>query len=301
MPRRKTKSEVIESFKKVHGDRYDYSKVEYVNQTSDVTIICRVHGEFNQRPQHHSNGSGCKKCGNNTMTHDQFIDKFKEVHGDRYDYSLSKPKTTKHAIDIVCSRHGIFSQNVGGHMRGNGCKKCSNEEFGRNQIKDYGSHIKDFEKIHGGMYDYSNTKIVLSRDKCSVRCRSHGDFMITPKNHLAGHGCPKCSNTSFNPKLPSILYVLKIRMLDGRVSYKIGITNRNVPKRYYSKDMKFIESYEEYFFWDGGQAREIELHIKRRFSDNICDKINYPLSSGFTECFYLDFDLNKYIKLLENY
>jgi hypothetical protein len=48
--------------REIHGDRYDYSKVEYVNMSSNITVICKIHGEIQQTAQNHLNSSGCKKC-----------------------------------------------------------------------------------------------------------------------------------------------------------------------------------------------------------------------------------------------
>ena len=89
-------------------------------------------------------------------------------------------------------------------------------------------------------------------------------------------------------------------MLNGMIGYKIGITNRSVVKRYLLRDMKYILDYTEHFFWLGTDAEVIEKHIKNRFSVNRCLSDNYPLSSGFTECFDIDFDLNIYVNSLIN-
>ena len=93
MPTKKTTEEFIQDAIKVHGDRYDYSKVEYINNRTKVTIICKVHGKFTQLPPSHLTGKGCSKCGRLicgkklTMDCKLFIKKAKEVHGDKYDYS----------------------------------------------------------------------------------------------------------------------------------------------------------------------------------------------------------------------
>jgi len=58
-----TQEEVIKSFKDVHGDRYDYSKVDYQGSRTKVIIICKEHGEFLQNHNGHRKGRGCPKCG----------------------------------------------------------------------------------------------------------------------------------------------------------------------------------------------------------------------------------------------
>ena len=87
----------IERAKKVHGNKYDYSKTEYINSSTKVCIICPIHGEFWQRPTEHLRGRGCKKCGdlsvgikNSRITTDEFIERAKKVHGDKYDYSKTE-------------------------------------------------------------------------------------------------------------------------------------------------------------------------------------------------------------------
>lgn len=160
--------------------------------------------------------------------------------------------------------------------------------------------ILDFKNAHGERYDYSDTKIGLSREKCNIRCYEHGEFMVTPKNHNAGHGCPNCGKSSFKKNLPATLYVLKILMLDGRVSYKIGITNRSVKHRYSGVELQNVLNYSEYYYWNGEDAENVERNVKRRFSNYTCRKENYPLKSGYTECFDTDFDISIYLKSLEH-
>ena len=63
MPAKLTTEEFIEKARSIHGDFYDYSKVEYVNNYTKVTITCSIHGEFQQKPVYHLGGSGCYECG----------------------------------------------------------------------------------------------------------------------------------------------------------------------------------------------------------------------------------------------
>ena len=65
----------IEESIKVHGDKYDYSQVNYIKNSENVIIICKIHGEFLQQPNNHIVGSGCKKCTKPKMTKDEFLEK----------------------------------------------------------------------------------------------------------------------------------------------------------------------------------------------------------------------------------
>jgi very-short-patch-repair endonuclease len=119
-----------------HGDRYDYSKVEYSNNCTPVTIICPEHGPFEQQPQHHARGSGCPICGRlaksgsrNSKHRDaacSFIDRARQVHGDRYDYSEVRYNGAMKPVTIVCPDHGPFEQTPNNHInQPNGCPKCA--------------------------------------------------------------------------------------------------------------------------------------------------------------------------------
>ena len=123
--------EVIAKFQKVHGDRYDYSKVEYKNKSTHVIVICSDHGEFLQRPLHHWRGTGCKICSRidnqrkkSEKVRRTILDDFKKVHGDRYDYSKVDYKGSREKVTIVCGEHGEFLQTPKVHKRGHGCQKC---------------------------------------------------------------------------------------------------------------------------------------------------------------------------------
>lgn len=123
--------EVIETFKIVHGDRYDYSKVVYVRTMDKVTVICKEHGEFEIAPNHHRYGTGCANCGevkrasSYTLTQEEVIVDFRKIHGDRYDYSLVEYTYSKTKVIVLCGEHGEFLITPNAHKRGDGCAKCS--------------------------------------------------------------------------------------------------------------------------------------------------------------------------------
>lgn len=135
--------EFIKKAKKIHGDKYDYSKTNYTGCKKLITIICPIHGEFSQVPNYHLSGNGCPKCGHeNTwnkrgrITTEEFIKKAKQVHGERYDYSESEYKNRRTKIKIICHKkyrngleHGIFYQNPNLHLNGRGCPHCRNSRL----------------------------------------------------------------------------------------------------------------------------------------------------------------------------
>ena len=114
----------IEKSKKIHLDKYDYTKVIYKSAVEFVKIICPIHGEFEQNPQLHLRGNGCQKCGKK-ITKDEFLQKSKLIHNNKYDvleFSNSKTKAV-----FICPIHGQFIQNPQDHLKGHGCASCGFE------------------------------------------------------------------------------------------------------------------------------------------------------------------------------
>ena len=99
--------------------------VEYKNNSTNITIICPIHGEFQQTPKGHLSGYGCPKCsGKYSPTTEEFIKRAREVHGDKYDYSKADYKNRNTKITIICPEHGEFEQRPADHLRGQGCPNC---------------------------------------------------------------------------------------------------------------------------------------------------------------------------------
>ena len=193
----------IEKAKKVRGNKYDYSKVRYVGSQDKVCIICPEHGEFWQTPNSHLNGRSCRKCSNsrvnlnNTSNTEDFIEKSKEVHGDRYDYSFVKNiKNKKEKIPIICPDHGVFYKSYEKHVRcKQGCPECSGKKRYTNE--EFITKCKKLE--HTKNFDFSETTYINNSTKVKIFCKckddngvEHGDFLINPGHLLSGQGCPKC-------------------------------------------------------------------------------------------------------------
>lgn len=127
-----TTDKFIEKAKKIHGDRYDYSKTVYNGCFENVKIICPEHGEFIQQATIHLQGCGCPMCVNNKKyTNEEFIKKAEAIHGDKYDYSKVIYANAKTKVCIIChgkdkygNEHGEFWQTPSNHLHGSGCPKC---------------------------------------------------------------------------------------------------------------------------------------------------------------------------------
>lgn len=191
MPKTLTIKEFIKMAKSVHGEKYDYSQVQYKGNKMPVIIKCPIHGIFYQTPHKHLCGHGCPKCGGTNLSNSEdFIEKAKSIHGTKYDYSKVKYVNAKEKVCIICPEHGEFFQKPNNHLNGQGCPKCGHS--GKWRKSDTKTFIGKSEEIHNKKYDYSKVKYVNNRLKVCIICPTHGEFWQVPAYHLSGNGCPKC-------------------------------------------------------------------------------------------------------------
>ena len=199
------KERFIIKAKEKHRDKYDYSKVEYVDAHTKVCIICPTHGEFWQTPNSHLNGCGCSKCSSNKKkTTKEFIERAKQIHGDKYDYSKVEYKNGNTKVCIICPIHGEFLVTPSNHIRERGCPKCRNRNSVVNNYKvkkpmavkkhTLESFIEKAKQVHGDKYDYSKVEYKGNKTKVCIICPIHGEFWIRPDNFLCGQGCKKCGD-----------------------------------------------------------------------------------------------------------
>lgn len=212
--RKKTTDEFIQEARRVHGDKYDYSEVDYRGNKKKVKIICREHGAFFQTPNSHLAGQGCRECQNKQgglnrrKTTDEFIQEAQRLHGDKYDYSQVEYVTANTPIRIICREHGVFFQTPKKHLDGHGCQQCfqsfrkGKEEF-----------VCQAKETHGNIYDYENVEYKNNRTKVCIICREHGEFWQTPEHHLNGRGCPKCKESLLEKKVRGILEKEQIKYI----------------------------------------------------------------------------------------
>lgn len=177
--------------RKIHGDKYDYSKVRYIDSNTPVCIVCPNHGEFMQKPKYHLRGKGCKKCHFDKlrMTKESFLKDSINTHGSKYDYSKVDFVNADTPVCIICPVHGEFNQTPRKHANGRGCVKCSHDTMRLTKE----SFIEKAMKIHGDKYDYSKVEYLNSYTEICIICPKHGEFTQTPNRHLLGYGCSKCS------------------------------------------------------------------------------------------------------------
>lgn len=208
MGKQLTQEEFINKAKAVHGERYDYSKVVYTRTKDKVTIICPVHGPFQQTPGNHLNGKGCPKCyGNIKLSLKEVIDRFIKIHGNKYDYSKFVYKNNNTLGIIICPEHGPFLQLPVAHWQGQGCAKC----YHKSKRKTTEQFIKDAKQIHGNYYDYSEVNYIHNYGEVTIICPKHGRFKQIPHSHLQGKGCKECA--IFNSKLSQTEFIKRCKKI----------------------------------------------------------------------------------------
>ena len=215
--RKLTTQEFIQKAKQVHNkvfenldgalDCYDYSKVEYKNSTTKVTIICPIHGEFQQTPGNHLSGKGCPECAklnrsksrkNSIKTTLDFIKKATDIHNNFYKYDKSVYTKRANKLIITCPIHGDFEQIAGDHLGGHGCPKCKSDKAKLNTDSKE-QFVEKAKKIHGIKYDYSKVNYINSQTKVCIICPEHGEFWQRPNSHISMKtGCPQCYLESKN-------------------------------------------------------------------------------------------------------
>lgn len=183
-------TEAFMAFTKKHGERYFYKKETYVNMSTPMTIVCADHGDFQQKPTEHILRQGCAKCsGRHRWTTEEFIERAKQAHKEKYTYTKSVYIGATDPITITCPDHGDFVTQPARHVLSkHGCAKCrgyhrTTEEF-----------IELSKKRFGLIYDYSQTRYKNTGTFVTIICRHHGPFKQKAKDHLvAAIGCPQCS------------------------------------------------------------------------------------------------------------
>jgi len=194
------KTAFVQKAIKKYGDKYDYSDFEYKNCKSKSTIICKVHGPFQQTADNHiRQKNGCQKCApkkqtkiitKTKMNKTVFIERAQKIHGNKYDYQKFIYVDMKTLGIIICPKHGEFLQKPKMHIgQKSKCQKCALEE----RRYTFEKFLEKANVIHENKYFYDEFVYVNSRTKSIVKCPEHGPFLISGQSHInLEHGCYKC-------------------------------------------------------------------------------------------------------------
>ena len=203
---RKRLEKLIAKAKKIHGDKYDYSKSDAPTCKDKAIFICPIHGEFEQTWDNHINGrSGCPKCA---KCH---------KYTNEYDYSKTHYTKAKDNVIVIChekdefgDEHGEFEIRAGNHMAGVGCPKCAKKY--RPTTEEW---IKRAKKVHGEKYNYTKVNYINQNTNVEIICPIHGKFKQMAALHIQGCGCPKCNGGIKMTKDDFVEKAQKIHKISG--------------------------------------------------------------------------------------
>jgi len=282
----------------IHNNYYDYSLVNYINNKTKVKIICPIHGLFEQRPYAHLNGQKCPKCQDTKKSEKEFKRLSNIKHNNYYNYSLVNYINNKTKVKIICPKHGVFEQRPDDHLKGHGCIKCSGKL--KNNLNDI---IKKSNDVHNNFYSYNKSIYINNSTKMIVTCPIHGDFNVTPNNHISKKsGCPKCKESIGERKIRiflednNIKYINQKRFKDCK--YKLPL-----PFDFYLTDYNICIEYDGIQHFKslkvfGGDKRLNEQKTKDKIKNEYCSNNNIELIR-ITYKDDINFQLNKIKKGLK--
>lgn len=236
---------------------------------------------------------------NRARTTEQVILIFKDVHGDIYDYSKTVYTNSKEKLTIGCRIHGDFKQLFYPHAKGHGCIQCGIDKCSITSRKSTEYIVNKFKDVHGNRYVYKNTVYVKSSDKVLVECREHGEFRISPHDHIGGKGCSICGNkkkrfgvgASKNTLIAKSLsktngklnfYIIKC-WGGAEIFYKFGVTTGKIKKRFAGKNMPYNYQLLTLITGDSSSVYDFELLFSRlAYQDNYRPLVYF---GGHGECF----------------
>ncbi len=208
MGKKVTTKEFILKAKSIHGDRYIYDEVEYINSATKVSIKCLIHGPWSVSPESHLKGSNCPVCAREklALTTGEFINRVMLIHGDRYGYDEVKYTNMFAKIKIICPEHGAWNPVAKDFLIGCGCPKCAKENISKSATKE--EFIRKASSIHEDRYSYDEVNYINNFTKIKIICPEHGAWKTKPNNHTScKSGCPKCANSVSKPEFEIIDFI----------------------------------------------------------------------------------------------
>ncbi|AGF89288.1 hypothetical protein SP069_00360 [Salmonella phage SP069] len=300
---RLTKEEFTKRAIKIHGYKYDYSLVQYINVDTKVCIVCPEHGGFWQTPNNHLyNKRGCPKCGpliiveKQRFTFNDFLNRARNAHGDKYDYSLVNYNGATTPVCIISPKHGEFQQKPHHHFDGHGCPDCKKQSISITQSSNREQFIKNAILIHGDTYNYEQVVYKNAHEKVCIICPEHGEFWQRPNGHLNGYGCQLCAVTGLNRSLPGFVYIVADDK-NNPTLIKIGVTNnthRRIQQLKRNTPFKLYKIF-QVNLGTGQQSYDLEQTIHRNFQ-----YLNAGLTGfdGCTEWFHYSPEILEYVKII---
>lgn len=281
-----TAEEFIEQAKLIHGDKYDYSLVEYKNARTKVKIKCPIHGWFEQTPENHKK-CGCKKCSKDSAAKKQMITKEKflekmECYKNKLDFSnIDYISFNKPIKNIKCKKHNIvFNVSSGQALRkGGNCPECLNEL--PNHKKTNEEYIKELTELHlDKIYDFSKINYVNAKTPIIMICKKcNKEFSHNPRGFLKGvvRACPNCHYFLGEKIIEEVLKENKVEFLTQYKFTKTEISRLSfdfyIPKLNIVIEFQGEQHYKPIKKW-GGKTRLEKQQINDQKKRNFCKKNN---------------------------
>lgn len=191
---------LVDEFNRIHGNKYVYTDMNYTTMPKSITPLCPAHGVFTVQARAHLQGAPCPSCNPRRVTLEKAISRFRDTHGDKFDYSKVHERYVTFyspAVEVICPKHGSFFVKPVNHYKttkGIGCNKCRLEhrKIPRKEI------IKRITDAGQGHLIPSDFAYQGALTKTRVVCPRHGEFYAYPVNLQRGHGCSYCSKMSSN-------------------------------------------------------------------------------------------------------
>lgn len=284
---KKSQADFINEAKNIFP-QYDYSKTVYIKSKEKCVFICPIHGEFLQTPDNLLRKHGCPKCGilersgKKRSNTEEFIEKAKLIHNNKYDYSLVNYINAATKVNIICSKHGVFKQTPNKHLIGQGCPECGKETVSQKSFLTTEEFIEKAKLLHGDKYGYSLVNYIDTRTKVKIICPEHGVFEQIPEIHLMRCGCQKCSSYKGEEEIAKILKKNNIKFIQQH-KFKDCKDKNLLPFDFYLPDYNLaIEfqgnqhyNYKVFFFNNYDEFLLLKHHdwLKRKYCKD--NHINY--------------------------
>lgn len=292
-----SKSEIIEEFKNIHGDEFDYSDADYKSMSDKIKITHKKCGRlFTQLPSSHLK-YGCMACSAKERgaevvkkSKHYFVSLARSIHGDKYDYDLSGFSKMNSKIDVFCRVHKIhFYPTAANHTHSKnptGCPMCGAQKCHDSLRKGRDKFVNDAILVHGNHYSYEDVEYKNNRDKVKIVCPHHGPFYQAPWSHISGNGCKSCSGSRMERLINLLLmdmgvnFAREFSFQDCRavapLRFDFAIFNEE-----HGEPVGLIEYHGEQHFRPvehfGGKAEYEQRVIRDKIKEDYCSKNNLPL------------------------
>lgn len=276
MAKKKSREDCIRDFKKVHGDRYDYSKFVNNGNKKNSIFICPIHGEFEQTPDNHLHSNGCKYCGieqralKRRKSVNEFEKEAKIIHNNKYKYfqDYINDITPIRIKCLVCGH--IFPQPPTSHLSGHGCPECKKIKLSQIHQCDYAQFELKANIVHNNFYVYHHDYKSADSDVI-ITCPIHGDFHQNANSHLCGRGCPKCKSSHMETEIRILLQENNIEFEEQKRFEWLGLQSLDfyLPKYNIGIECQGIQHFEpkEHF---GGANGLLQRKILDERKNQLC-------------------------------